>query len=139
MQAYREHRTWHAAVGGEAFEPAAGLDLTGLRVARGHEALPVCSLEAWPRGGEEHECSESREQGIRHEHPRLRGLPQRTGDEGVRQHRGNLALPRSGSTGSAVYGGPDDVGSHEAATKAFGHDEALPEIFGRETMLRIEI
>ena len=31
----------------------------GFRVARGHETLPICPPEAWPRRGEEHERGES--------------------------------------------------------------------------------
>ena len=131
VQAHREHRSRRAPEGGEALEPAAGMDRAGLRVSCGHEALPVRPPEAWSRGGEEHERGESQEQGVRYEHPRWRGLPRCAGSEGVRQHRGDLAPPRFGPAGLGVRGGPVDVGDHEAAAEAFGHDEALLEVHGR--------
>ena len=43
--------------------------LAWLRVTCGHEAFPVRSLEAWSRGGEEHERGESWQQGVRYEYP----------------------------------------------------------------------
>ena len=96
------------------------------------------SPEAWSRGWEEHERGESPEQGVRYEHPRRRGLPRCAGGEGVRQHCGDLALPRFGRPGLPVRGGPVDVGGHKAAAEAPGHDEALLKVHGRAMVLRME-
>ena len=44
-----------------------------------------------------------------------------------------------GPSGLAVHGGSVSVGNHEATAETPSHDEALLEVHGRETVLRLEV
>ena len=68
------------------------------------------------------------------------GMNIRDGEDYLGVHEAkDLALSRFGPSGLAVHGGSVDVGNHEAAAKTPGHDEALLEVYGRATVLRLEI
>ena len=62
----------------------------------------------------------------------------------VRMSRRNTPVLRESCsitlwTGLAVHGGSVDVGNHEATAETPGDDEALLEVHGRATVLRLEV